>query len=97
MGLYSSRLSRNYIPRVNAASELFVKGRDGNIYNEEIDYGVDAKRGKEWAILPDAKFAYPSFDAVMSSIDEVRSAFATGVVEISKRMSEQMSAAATDR
>ena len=40
--------------------------------------------------VPDAKFAYPSFEAVMSNIDDVRSAFAIGAVEIGKRMSEQI-------
>jgi hypothetical protein len=90
VGLYSSRMSRNYIPRVNASGTLFVKGRDDSVYDGDIYYGVDAKKGKEWAIVPDAKFAYPSFEAVMSNIDDVRSAFAIGAVEISKRMSEQI-------
>jgi hypothetical protein len=90
VGLYSRRLSRYYVPRVDARGRLFVKGREDDIYDGEIDFGVDAKKGKEWAILPDAKFAYPSFDDVMANIDEVRSSFATGALEISKRMSEQI-------
>jgi hypothetical protein len=90
VGLYSSRMSRDYIPRVNASGKLFAKGRDDNAYDEDIYYGVDAKEGKEWAIVPDPKFAYPSFEAVMSNIDGVRSAFATGALEISKRISERI-------
>src|SRR5260370_1251981 len=90
VGLYSSHMSRNYIPRVNASGKLFVKGQDDNVYDGDIYYGVDAKKGKDWAIVLDAKFAYPSFEAVMSNVDEVRSAFATGALEISKRMSEQI-------
>jgi hypothetical protein len=90
VGLYSSHMSRNYIPRVNASANLFVKGRDESVYENEIDYGVDAKKGKEWAIVPDAKFAYPSFDAVMSNIEDVRTAFEIGAFEIGKRMSEQI-------
>jgi hypothetical protein len=90
VGLYSSHLSRNYIPRVNASGKLFVKGQDDNVYDGDIYYGVDAKKGKKWAIVPDAKFAYPSFEAVMSNIDDVRFAFTTGAFEISKRMSEQI-------
>ena len=90
VGLYSSHMSVDYIPRVNASGRLFVKGREDDVYGEEIDYGVDAKKGKDWAILPDPKFAYRSFDAVMSNIDDVRSAFATGAAEIGKRMSEQI-------
>lgn len=90
VGLYSSHTSRDYIPRVNAGAKLFVKGAEDNIYNEDIYYGVDARKGKEWAIVPDPRFSYRSFDLVMSNIDDVRSAFSTGVVEISKRMSEQI-------
>jgi hypothetical protein len=90
VGLYSSHTSRDYIPRVNAGAKLFVKGAEDNIYSEDIYYGVDARKGKEWAIVPDAKFAYRSFDLVMTNIEDVRSAFSTGVLEISQRMSEQI-------
>ena len=90
VGLYSSHTSLDYIPRVNAGAKLFVKGAEDNIYGEDIYYGVDARKGKEWAIVPDARFAYRSFDLVMTNIDDVRSAFSTGVLEISERMSEQI-------
>jgi hypothetical protein len=90
VGLYSSGFSLDYIPRVNAGGKLFVKGQEDNLYSEDIYYGVDAKKGKEWAIVPDAKYRYRSFDLVMSSIDELRSAYATGVLEISRRMSGQI-------
>jgi|SRR5882757_2979600 len=90
VGLYSSGFSLDYIPRVNAGGRLFVKGHEDNIYSEDIYYGVDARKGKEWAIVPDAKYAYRSFELVMSSIDDLRSAYATGVLEISKRMSDQI-------
>jgi hypothetical protein len=90
VGLYSSQLSLKYVPRVNASGKLFVKGRDDNVYDGDLYFGVDAKKDKEWAILPDAKFAYPTFDAVMANIDDVRSSFATGILKISERMSEQI-------
>jgi len=96
VGLYSSGFSLDYIPRVNAGGKLFIKGQDDNIYNEDVYYGVDAKKGKEWAIIPDAKYAYRSFDLVMANIDELRLAYATGVHEIGKRMSEQIFSA-TDK
>jgi hypothetical protein len=90
VGLYSSGFSLDYIPRVNAGGKLFVKGQEDNIYSENIYYGVDARKGKEWAIVPHAKYAYRSFDLVIANIDELRSAYATGVLEISKRMSDQI-------
>jgi hypothetical protein len=94
VGLYSSHMSLDYIPRVNASGRLFVKGQDDTLYDEDICYGADAKKGKTWAIFPDPKFAYPSFEAVMSHADEIRSAFSIGALEIAKRMSEQISDAA---
>jgi hypothetical protein len=90
VGVYSSGFSLDYIPRVNAGGKLFIKGQEDNIYNEDIYYGVDARKGKEWAIVPDPKYAYRSFDLVISNIDELRSAYAAGVLEISERMSEQI-------
>jgi hypothetical protein len=90
VGLYSAHMSQKYIPRVNASGKLFVKGHDGTLYDEDIYYGVDAKKGKTWAILPDPEFAYPTFDAVMSHVDEIRSSFSVGALEIAKRMSEQV-------
>lgn len=90
VGLFSSSFSRNYVPRVNASGKLFVKGREDDIYQEDIYYGADAKKGKEWAILPDPKYAYPSIDAVMSNVQEIRAAFAVGIAEISRRMTEQI-------
>lgn len=90
VGLYSSGYSRNYIPRVNVSGKLFVRGQEDNVYDEDLCYGVDAKKGKVWAIQPDAKYAYPSFDAVMARIEEVRSSFADGTREISTLMSGQI-------
>jgi hypothetical protein len=90
VGLYSSGFSLDYIPRVNASGKLFVLGQEDSIYDEGIYYGVDARKGKEWAIVPDPKYAYRSFELVMSNIDDVRSAYAAGVLEISRRMSDQI-------
>lgn len=90
VGLFSSPMSSNYIPRVNASGKLFVRGEDDNVYDEDLCYGVDAKKGKAWAIPPDPKYAYPSFDAVLNRIEEVRSSFADGTREIGTRMSAQI-------
>jgi hypothetical protein len=90
VGLYSSHTSVDYVPRVNAGAKLFVKGREDNVYSEDIYYGVDARKGKDWAIVPDPKYAYRSFNAVVSNMDEVRASFTIGVTEIGERMSDQI-------
>jgi len=92
IGLFSSRSSSDYVPRVNALGQLFVntKGKATYLYDEDMYYGADAKNGRSSSIIADARFAYPSFAAVMDSIDGVRQAFETGASEISQRMSMQI-------
>ena len=90
VGLYSSHTSTDYLPRVNISAKLFVKGLDDDVYEQDLCYGVDARKGKEWAIVADPKFAYPSFEAVMTDMDAVRAAFLTGTREIGFKVSEQI-------
>jgi len=90
VGVYSSPMSAQYIPRVNIGGKLWAKGGEDSIYDETIYYGVDARAGKKWAIVPDAKYAYANFDSVLSHIDEVQTALSAGTLEISKKMTEQI-------
>jgi hypothetical protein len=90
VGLYSSHTSANYIPRFNASGNLWVKGQEDTLYSQDIYYGVDAKKGKSWAIAPDPKFAYRYFDDVLDRLDEVRSSFEIGAHEVGRTMSGQI-------
>jgi len=90
VGLYSSHTSAYYVPRFNASGLVFVKGRDDDLYHQDIYYGVDARKGKAWAIAPDSKFAYRYFDDVLDHLDEVRSSFEIGAHEVGKKMSGQI-------
>ena len=90
VGLFSTRSSANYVPRVNAYGTLFVKGRADYLYDEQVYYGVDATSSALWSIPSDPKFAYTSFDAVLSGIDEVQNAFQIGAYAVGKRIAEQV-------
>jgi len=90
VGVYSSHMSAQYIPRVNLCGNLWAKGQEDSLYHETLYYGVDAKAGKKWAIVPDPKYAYPNFEAVTSHIDEIQTALSVGTLEISKKMTEQI-------
>ena len=70
-GLFSSRFSPDYLPRVNMRATLHSTRRDDDFYYETLYYGVDAHPGKSYSIDADRAFAYPSFDAVMANIPEV--------------------------
>lgn len=94
VGVYSSGYSLYYIPRVNASAKIWVNSQEDSLYRDNIYYGVDARKGKTWAIVPDPKFSCRTFEAVMSSLDDVRSAFAIGTLEISRVMSGRLGDAA---
>jgi hypothetical protein len=58
---------------------MWVKNQDvNNLFWDEVDYGVDAKEGKPLEMVADERYRWGSFDELMSNIDEVRSAYATG-------------------
>lgn len=90
IGVYSSPMSAQYIPRVNLAGKLWAKGQEDSIYDETLYYGVDARAGKKWAIVSEAKYSYPNFGAVMAHTDEIRTALSEGTSAISKKMTEQI-------
>ena len=46
VGVYSSGYSLYYIPRVNASGNLWLNGQEDSLYNDDIYYGVDAKKGR---------------------------------------------------
>jgi hypothetical protein len=96
VGMYSGPFSMKYIPRVNLGGKMWVKNRDvNNLFWDEVDYGVDAKEGKPLEIVADERYRWGSFDELMSNIDEVRSAYATGTQLAAVRLADQISAAAT--
>lgn len=94
VGLYSGHLSTKYLPRVNIRGKLWTKLREDSLYSDEVDYGVDARKGKAWAIFPDERYRWGSFEGLMSDIDDVRSAFTTGARLAAMRMADQIAAAA---
>jgi len=92
LGLLSPRSSIDYLPRVNARGTLFTRDRKHYVYDGVIYYGVDAREGKDWALMPDPKFACPSFEAVIERIEDVRSMFHVTSIEVARKMSAQLSA-----
>ncbi|HEY2682238.1 MAG TPA: hypothetical protein VGI93_01905 [Steroidobacteraceae bacterium] len=90
VGIYSGHWSKSYLPRVNASGKLWANGREESLYEEDLYYGVDAKKGKSWGIVPDPKYSYSSFDEVMSHITDIHESFDTGVKLVAERMSGQI-------
>lgn len=93
VGLLSPALRAEYQTRMNAVGTVYVKGRKNYLYEEDVYYGADVKEGENWGIPVSKRFVYPSFDAAVNNLETVRMGFSVGVVEIAKRMSEQIHAA----
>ncbi len=94
VSLVSPRSSNNYLPRFNASGVLFVKGREDYLYEGAIHYGIDARKGQAWAIEADPAFAYPTFEAVTGSLEDIRKRFSESAVLLARRIAEQTHAAA---
>ncbi len=90
VGLYSSKLSTNYLPRVNIQAKLYVRSIDDSLYDENLYFGVDAKDSDPTTIVADPKFAYPSFESVMSKTDEIKAVFDDGIERLARRLSSQL-------
>ncbi|MEJ0007092.1 MAG: hypothetical protein WDM77_12210 [Steroidobacteraceae bacterium] len=69
--------------------------REDSLYSDEVDYGADAKKGKAWAIFADERYRWGSFDALMSDLDNVRTALTTGARLAAIRIADQIAAAAS--
>lgn len=90
VGMFSSKLSPDYLPRVTVDGKLYIRNRDDSIYDETLYYGVDAKEGKTWAIVSDRRYVYPNFEDVMSKIAELRTVFEEATVALAHLLAKQM-------
>jgi hypothetical protein len=90
VGVYSSTLSNQYLPRVNLQGRLYVKSIDDTIYDENLYFGADAKKGKPFMIESEAKFAYPTFDTLMGKTDEIGDAFEGGIDALARMVATQL-------
>jgi len=94
VGMYSGHLSDKYVPRINIRGKLWTRSREDSLYSDEVDYGVDARKGKSWAIFPDERYRWGSFDELMSNMEAVRAAYTTGTRLAAMKMADQVAASA---
>jgi hypothetical protein len=86
VGLFSSRNSNDYLPRVNIDGKLYIRAFDDAPYDETLYFGVDAQEGKTRHIVADPKFAYPTFDAVTANYDQIGALFQDATDQIATVM-----------
>ncbi len=94
VGMYSSRFSLDYIPRVNVTAYLVRPQSEESIYNETIYYGADARGDSPKSIPADARYKWPSFDALIKQPKEVTDAYGAAVTAIASKIAVNIRAAA---
>jgi len=94
VGMYSSRFSLDYIPRVNVTAYLVRPQSAESIYNETIYYGADARGESHKSIPADARYKWPSFDALIQQPKEVSDAYGAAVTAIASKIALNLRATA---
>jgi hypothetical protein len=93
VGLHSPRSATDYLPRINARAMLFYPGKEpAYIHDAEVFYGVDARNGTSWSIAADKRWAFPSYDAVLTRMPEVKEMFLEAADLLGRRTSAQVHA-----
>jgi hypothetical protein len=89
-GMYSGRLSANYLPMVNT-STLLTKPRDKEPLLEGwYAYGAQADSTGDGYIQSDKRYAFPSFSALMGQPALVVEAFDEGIKKIAFHLAQDL-------
>lgn len=94
VGMYSSRFSLDYIPRVNVTAYLVRPQSEESIYNETIYYGADARGDSHKSIPADPRYKWPSFDALIQQPNEVSESYGAAVTAIASKIAGNVRATA---
>ena len=86
VGMYSSRFSLDYIPRVNVTAYLVRPRDEESLYSETISYGADAGSKASRSIASDLRYKWPSFDALIQQPKEVSDAYGAAVAAIASKI-----------
>ena len=90
VGMYSSRFSLDYIPRVNVTAYLVRPQSEESIYNETIYYGADARGDSHKSIPADLRYKWPSFDALIGQPKEVSESYSAAVTAIASKIASNV-------
>jgi hypothetical protein len=90
VGVTSGATSSTFHPHVTSYAVLYPKGHRNAHFDGEVQFGTGVPDGKDWGIKADSKLSYPSADAVLRSVPELRSFYLVGTEAMANRVSEQM-------
>jgi hypothetical protein len=90
VGVETPRRSNEYLPRMNVYVSTYIRQNSTYPFRQTFYYGIDASEGRSNSIIHDPKHTYPDFDAMINSIDLVRSNFRVGATKVGERLAEQV-------
>lgn len=97
VGMYSSRFSLDYIPRVNVTANLVRPSDEEYIYSETIYYGADARSDASKSIAADPRYKWASFDALIQQPKNVSDSYGAAVAAIASKIATNLRATSPSR
>ena len=90
VGFYSGFGQTSFGPKLNVSAIAFTKGGKSYPYETTIYYGVDAKPGKDWAIVaPDTAY-FASFELLLSAVPAVDELYRDALRKVADRVVTQL-------
>lgn len=90
LGLYSGRLSRQFVPKLNISVELINKDKATTLYDEWLYYGADASKDTALTALSDPQHAYASYGEAVERGDDLIASYRAGIVKLAKLAAAQV-------
>ncbi|WP_296924790.1 hypothetical protein [Polaromonas sp.] len=90
VGMYSSRFSLDYIPRVNVTANLVRAGEKKYLYSDTIYYGADSRGETPTSIPADPRYKWASFDALTGQPKDVSDAYTAAVAAIASKIASNL-------
>lgn len=90
VGMYSSRFSMDYVPRVNLSAYLIRPQDADTLYGETIYYGADSRGSASWSVPADARHRWASFDELVGKPQEVAQSYEDAVDALAARIAKNI-------
>lgn len=97
VGMYSSRFSLDYVPRVNVTADLVRPGDKKSFYSDTIYYGADSRGESPTSIPADPRHKWSSFGALIEQPEEVSNSYTAAVAAIASRIAANLRPASSGK
>lgn len=93
VGMYSSRLDINYLPLMST-SVFMARPDEGGylLFDHSYSYGAYATKTQDGYIVSDQRFAFDSFESLMSQPELVRNSLDDGIKKIARNLGDDIAA-----